>query len=162
MDGPPASVTSVLLGSPVVSPQQLLRSRISCCSPQVSCVSGAPDQVRDDEVPIPRLHVTSPLRPFARAAATLPADSDDVVPILSFSRCTALIWCYGDAAPSVSRLSSSTSLPIVCPQVIWCWKTPDTTSGSQPVLSLHRSEGMRDGSHMCLSDLRLHANRFVC
>jgi hypothetical protein len=120
MDGPPASVISVLLGSPAVSPQQLPRSRISCCSPQVSCMSGAPDQGSDDEVPIPRLHVTSPLRPSARAAATLPADSDDEVPIPSFSRCTALIWCYGDATllllcPSVSRLSSSTSLPIVCP-----------------------------------------------
>jgi hypothetical protein len=29
------------------------RSRISCYSPQVHCVSGAPDQVSDDDVPIP-------------------------------------------------------------------------------------------------------------
>jgi hypothetical protein len=52
LDGPPASITSVLLGSLVVSAraQLLLRSRASCCSPQVPCVSGAPDQVSDDEV----------------------------------------------------------------------------------------------------------------
>jgi hypothetical protein len=60
MDGPPASVASVLQGSPVESPQPLHRSCISCCSPQVSCVSGALDQVSDGEVHIPRLRVTVP------------------------------------------------------------------------------------------------------
>jgi hypothetical protein len=121
MDGPPASVASVLLGSPVQSPRPLPRSCISCCSPQVSCVSGAPNQVSDDGVPIPRLHVSAPPRPSAGAASTPPADSDDEGPILRFSRCTALISYYGNAAvplprPCVSRLSSSTSPPIVCPQ----------------------------------------------
>jgi hypothetical protein len=43
VDGPPASVNSVLLGSFVVSPQPFPRSRISYCSPQVTCVSGALD-----------------------------------------------------------------------------------------------------------------------
>jgi hypothetical protein len=41
------------------------RSRISSRSPQVSCMAGTPDQVSDDKVPIPRLHVTSPAQPSA-------------------------------------------------------------------------------------------------
>jgi hypothetical protein len=45
---PLASVTSVLLGSPVVSPQLPPRSRNFACSPQVSCVSDTPDQISDD------------------------------------------------------------------------------------------------------------------
>jgi hypothetical protein len=62
--------------------------------------------------------VTAPPRPSARAAATSLADSDDEVHIPCFSRHTALLSCYGDVAvplprPSVSRLPSSTSLPIV-------------------------------------------------
>jgi hypothetical protein len=43
----------------------------------MSCVSGAPDQVGDYEIPIPRLRVTAPPGPSAHAAATLPADCDD-------------------------------------------------------------------------------------
>jgi hypothetical protein len=58
--GSPASVTSVLVGSPITPPQPPPRYRISCLSPQVSCVSGTPDHISDDKVPIPRLHVTSP------------------------------------------------------------------------------------------------------
>jgi hypothetical protein len=117
MDGPPASVTSVFLGSPVVSPQPLPRSRLSCFSPQVPCVSGAPDHVSDDEVPIPCLHVTLPPRPAARAAATSPANSDDEVPIPRFSHRPALLSRCGDAEvsllpSSVSRFHSSTSPPI--------------------------------------------------
>jgi hypothetical protein len=44
------------------------------CPPQVPCVSGAPDQVSDDEAPISCLHFTSPPRPsvLAGAAACLP------------------------------------------------------------------------------------------
>jgi hypothetical protein len=60
---------------------------------------------------------------IARAAATSLADSDDEVPIYFqyIQRGTALLSCYGDAEallprPSVSRLSSSTSPPIVRPQ----------------------------------------------
>jgi hypothetical protein len=54
-----------------------------------------------------------PLRPFARAAATSPADSDEF-PLPCFSHHTALVLCYGDAEvplqhPSVSCLPSSTS-----------------------------------------------------
>jgi hypothetical protein len=41
------------------------KSRISSCSPQVSCMSGTPDQVSDDKVPSPCLHVTSPAQPSA-------------------------------------------------------------------------------------------------
>jgi hypothetical protein len=33
----------------------------TCCSPQVSCVSGTPDQISDDKVRIPRLHGTFPI-----------------------------------------------------------------------------------------------------
>jgi hypothetical protein len=88
--GPPASVTWVLLGSPVRSPQPPPRSRISFCSPEVS---GAPSQISDDEVPIPLLHVTSLPQPSAHAAAPSPADSDDNVPILCFSHRTALVSC---------------------------------------------------------------------
>jgi hypothetical protein len=121
IDGPPASVVSVLLGPPVESPQPLPGSRISCCSPQMSCVSGAPDQVSDDEIPIPRLRVTAPPGASAHAAATLPADCDDEVPIPRFSYHTALVSCHGDAEvslprPSVSRPSSSKSPPIFRPQ----------------------------------------------
>jgi hypothetical protein len=78
-------------------------------------VSGAPDQVSDDEVPIPCQHVTTPPRPSAPAAAPSPADRDDEVPIPQFSHCTALLSCYGDAEvplplPSLSRLFSSTTV----------------------------------------------------
>jgi hypothetical protein len=53
-------------------------------------VSGAHDQVSDDEVPIPCLHVTSLPQPLARAAAS-PAGSDDEVPIPPFSHHPALV-----------------------------------------------------------------------
>jgi hypothetical protein len=62
--GLPTSATSVLLGSPVVSPKPPYISRTSCCSPKVSCVFGYPDQISHDEFPIPRLHVTSPPQPM--------------------------------------------------------------------------------------------------
>jgi hypothetical protein len=119
--GPPASVNSVLLGSPVLSPQLPPRSRISCCSPQESYVPGNPSQISDDQVPIPRLHVTSSPQLSAHDAATSPANSDDEVPIQRFSHYTALVSCYGDAEvplpnPGVSCLSFSPSPPIVCPQ----------------------------------------------
>jgi hypothetical protein len=78
-------------------------------------MSGAPDQVSDDEVPIPHLHVTSPPSPSALAAATSPAVRDDEIPILVFSDHTALVLSFRDAKASllrtsVSRLSSSTLL----------------------------------------------------
>jgi hypothetical protein len=44
-------------------------------SPPVPCVFGISDLVSNDEVPIPCLHVPSPQRPSARAAATSLADS---------------------------------------------------------------------------------------
>jgi hypothetical protein len=59
----------------------------SCYSPQVSCT---PDQVSDDEFLILHLHVIYHLRPSGRAAATLPANSDDEVPLPRLSHCTAL------------------------------------------------------------------------
>jgi hypothetical protein len=89
----------------------LPRSRISCCSPQAPCVSGAPNQVSDDEVPIPCLHVTSPLRPSACATAASPSDSDDEVPIPRFSHCPALVSCYRDAAVPPQRLRFLTFAP---------------------------------------------------
>jgi hypothetical protein len=67
-----ASVASVLLGSPVESPQPLPRFRISCCSPPVS---GAPDQVSDDEVPISHLHVATPPQGPRGVAGTSTAGS---------------------------------------------------------------------------------------
>jgi hypothetical protein len=90
-------------------------------SPQVSCVSGAPDPISDDVDPISRLHVTSPHELSAHAAAPSPAESDDEVPIPRFSHRTALLSCYGDAEvllprPGVSCLSSSPSPPFVRPQ----------------------------------------------
>jgi hypothetical protein len=96
-------------------------------------VPGAPDQVRDDEVPIPCLHATSPPRPSARAAAASPAGSDDEAPILHFSHFPALVSCYDDAevpvlSTSVSVLSSSTSLllfalnlPRRLADALWVW-----------------------------------------
>jgi hypothetical protein len=83
-------------------------------------MSGAPDQGGDDEVPLRRLPVPPP-RPFARATASSLADSDNDVPSPLILHRAALLLCYGDAAiplrrPGVSRLSSSTSPPIVRPQ----------------------------------------------
>jgi hypothetical protein len=75
--GPSRCVTQL------VSPMPRSMSRVSC-SPQVPCVPGAPDQVTNDEVPIPCMSPPPP-RPCARAAATLLVDSDDKVPILCFS-----------------------------------------------------------------------------
>jgi hypothetical protein len=48
-------------------------------------MSGTPDQISDDEVPISQ--------PSAHAAAPSPADSDDEVPIPHFSDQTALVSC---------------------------------------------------------------------
>jgi hypothetical protein len=67
-----------------MSPQPPRKSCKSYYSPQVSCVSGPPDQISDDEVPVPPLNVTSPPQPSARAAAPSSADSDDEVPIQHF------------------------------------------------------------------------------
>jgi hypothetical protein len=83
-------------------------------------VTGAPYQVSDDEVPISCLHVTSPPRPSAHAAAASPIDSDDELPIPRFSHHLALVSCYGDAEVPllrriVSHLCSSTSPSIVRP-----------------------------------------------
>jgi hypothetical protein len=63
--------------------------------------------------------VLPPPRPSAPAAATLPADRDEEVPIPCLPHRTALVSCDGDAEiplsrPSVSCLSSSP--PIVHPQ----------------------------------------------
>jgi hypothetical protein len=91
-EDPTASISSVLLGSPFVSPWTLPSSSVSCRSPQLPCVSNASDQVNDDEVPILCLHVTSPPRPSACAAAASPADSDDKSPIPQFSH-PALVSC---------------------------------------------------------------------
>jgi hypothetical protein len=54
-------------------------------------VSGTPDQIRDDEVPIPRLHVTSPPQPSAPSAAPSPGDSDDEVSVPHFPNCSAFV-----------------------------------------------------------------------
>jgi hypothetical protein len=84
-------------------------------------VSGTPDQISDDEVPIPGLHVISPPQPSAYAAAPSPADSDDEVPIPCFSHRIVLVSCYGDVEvplprPGVLCLSSSPSCsPSTCP-----------------------------------------------
>jgi hypothetical protein len=79
--GPPASLASVLLGSPSMSPQPPPRSRSFCCCPQVF---GTPDQISNDEVCIPRLHGPFPPHPFAHAARPSPADSADKVLIPCF------------------------------------------------------------------------------
>jgi hypothetical protein len=50
---------SVIMGSPSVSPRLMSRSHLSCCSPEVPCVSDALDQVSNNEVPIPCLQVPS-------------------------------------------------------------------------------------------------------
>jgi hypothetical protein len=78
-------------------------------------MSGAPDQVSDDEVPIPPLHVT-PL--LARAAATLLADSGDAVPIPRFSRRTALLSCDGDATVPL-RCPSGFAFPPLPPLLLF-------------------------------------------
>jgi hypothetical protein len=102
MDGLPASVTSILLGSPVAPPHLLLKSRITCCSPQVSCVSDAPDQGSDDEVPIPRLLTVLMKFPLPGSFNT-PLYFHVMVVMMRF-------------LPGVSCTSSSPYPPIVCPQ----------------------------------------------
>jgi hypothetical protein len=57
---------------------------------------GALDLVSDDEVPIPCLPVPSPWRPSAHAAAALPADRGDEVPILGTQPRSALVSCDSD------------------------------------------------------------------
>jgi hypothetical protein len=98
--GPPASVTSVLLGSPGMSPQPPPRSHSFCCSPQVS---GTTDQSSDDEVRIPHLHGTFPPQPSAHAAPPSPADIADEVLIPRFWQRAALVLCGGDAEVSLPR-----------------------------------------------------------
>jgi hypothetical protein len=60
--GPPASVTSVLLGSPVMSPQPPPRPRICCCSPQVSCMTDT--STRSAKMRFPFLVCMSPPPPL--------------------------------------------------------------------------------------------------
>jgi hypothetical protein len=96
-------------------------------------VSGAPDQVSNDEVPIPCLNATCSPQPSARTAAASPAASDEEVAIPHFPHGPALVIlrflplllnlvsCYGDAnvplpCPGVSCHSSSPYPPIVRPQ----------------------------------------------
>jgi hypothetical protein len=59
-------------------------------------MSGTLDQISDDEVPSPCLPATSPPQPSARAAATVPADSDDKVPIPHCSHRPALVSFYAE------------------------------------------------------------------
>jgi hypothetical protein len=122
LDG--ASVTSVLKGSTVVSPRLLPRSRVSCYSPQVPCVSGAPGQVSHDEVPIPCLRVSPPPpRCSARAAAALPAERDDEVPIY-FSP-TVLLWFHVLVMPRfISCGQAFLVLTLPLPQLLFALNLP--------------------------------------
>jgi hypothetical protein len=104
MDGLPGSVTSILLGSPVAPPHLLPKSHITCCSPQISCVSDAPDQGSDDEVPILRL-------PTVLMKFPLPGSYN----ILLYIRVmVVMLRCL----PGISCLSSSPYPPIICPQPV--------------------------------------------
>jgi hypothetical protein len=61
------------LGVDVQTLLPVARSCVSCWSPQVPCVSGAPDQVNNGEIPIPLLHVTPPsLLPVLLLLSRLP------------------------------------------------------------------------------------------
>jgi hypothetical protein len=87
----------------------LARSCVSCCSPQVLCVSGAPDQVSDDEVLISCLNVPSP--PWPMVLPRLPT----VMMKFPFrvSR-TVLLWCRVMVMlrfPSCARIFSLLYLP---------------------------------------------------
>jgi hypothetical protein len=97
----------------VISPQAPPRSRSFCCSPQVSCVSGAPGQISDDEVRIPRLYGTFPPQPSAHAAAPSTGDSDDEVLIPRFSHRAALVLCHG-----VTRFPSRALVFLAFPPVV--------------------------------------------
>jgi hypothetical protein len=78
MDGPPASVTSVLLGSPVVSPQPLPRSCVSSCSLKCLACLVLPTRSAMMRFALQTfLRVTFPPRPSALSAVPSPADSDD-------------------------------------------------------------------------------------
>jgi hypothetical protein len=112
MDTLDGSRASVLFGSPSETPRLLSQSHPSCCCLQVPCMCGVLDMVTDDKVSIPCLHVPSPHRPWAPATAAPPADSDNVVPILHFTRRPAMFSCASDdevriAHAVLSRLTSS-------------------------------------------------------
>jgi hypothetical protein len=69
---------------------------------QNTCVFGASDIVRNDEVPNPCLHVPSPQQSSAHAVATSLADSDDV-PILRIQPRSAVVSCDSDDEVLVPR-----------------------------------------------------------
>jgi hypothetical protein len=127
--GPPASVTSILLGSPIMSPQPPPRSRFFCCSHQVSCVSGTSDQISDDELRSPRLHGTFPI---SFLPMLLLPRLPTVMTKFSFRVSHTVLWvCDGDAEvslprPGVSCLSSSPSYcsPSICPAGWRPWPIP--------------------------------------
>jgi hypothetical protein len=137
MNGPAASITSILLGSPVVSPLLLPRPRVffwvfprclaSLVLPTRSammrftflvCMSLPPL----DLLPVlllPRLPTVT-MKTKKKQISTRKAWTNEV-PISRFSHCPARVSCYGDGGaahlrPSLSHLSSSTSPPFVRPR----------------------------------------------
>jgi hypothetical protein len=64
-----ARFSSGIMRSPYKTPGLLSQCHPFWRIPQVPCMLGASDLVSDDDVPIPRLHVSSP----QRAAATFSA-----------------------------------------------------------------------------------------
>jgi hypothetical protein len=77
MDGPDGSpVMFVLFNYPPVSPQFMLLSVLSRCSPSGPCAS---DLMSGEEFPTPSLHVTRATWPSAPGVANSLAASDDEV-----------------------------------------------------------------------------------
>jgi hypothetical protein len=106
-----------------MSPQPPPRSRSFCCSLQVSCVSGTPDQISNDKVPIPRLHDTFPPQPSAHAAASLPADRADEVPIPRSH--TVLLWfCVMAMLKFLSRALVFLAFPPPPPLLLFALNLP--------------------------------------
>jgi hypothetical protein len=113
-----ARFSSGIMGSPYKTPGLLSQSHTFWRIPQVPCMLGASDLVSDEDVPIPRLHVSSPSAlqpPSPHAPAASLADSGDEVPI--------------PCNPSPSALLSllhfpSHCLPSPCPAGLCPWPMP--------------------------------------
>jgi hypothetical protein len=108
---------------------------------------GASDQVRDDEVPIPCLHATSPFWPSAHAAVTSPADSDDEVPI-PISH-TALLWFRVMVMLRVLSCASVFLVFALPPPILLCDSKTAPQAGGRGECPLGQAWGGLIPTHRC-------------
>jgi hypothetical protein len=111
LDDPSAFATSDLAGSPLVSPWPHPRSRVSCCSPQVPCVSGALTRSATMRFPflvcmsLPPLHLLPMLQLHCLPTATIKFPFQVL--------CTILLWLC--MVVMTRFLSSAQDFPVFTP-----------------------------------------------